>query len=303
MKILVTGGLGTIGTVLVAELRRQGNDVYICDLPHHHDPKYYRCDVGSHRQLLRIFENHEFDCVYHLAAEFGRWNGEDYYDTLWRTNMIGTKNIIRLQERFKFHLVFASSSEVYGDWDGVMSEDVMDKHEIRQLNDYAMTKWVGEQQILNSAAQFGTESVRVRLFNTYGPGEHYSPYRSAVCKFIYHALLDIPYTVYLGHNRTSTYVTDTVRTLTNIATNFKPGEVYNIGGDVYHDMKQASDLILKYIGKTDALVSYVDGEPFTTKNKKVDISKAVRDLDHRCSVSLEEGIPLTVDWMRKVYLG
>jgi len=179
----------------------------------------------------------------------------------------------------------------------------MDKHEIRQLNDYAMTKWVGEQQILNSAAQFGTESVRVRLFNTYGPGEHYSPYRSAVCKFIYHALLDIPYTVYLGHNRTSTYVTDTVRTLTNIATNFKPGEVYNISGDVYHDMKQASDLILKYIGKTYALVSYVDGEPFTTKNKKVDISKAVRDLDHRCSVSLEEGIPLTVDWMRKVYLG
>ncbi len=303
MKILVTGGLGTIGTVLVAELRRQGNDVYICDLPHHHDSKYHRCDVGSHRQLLRIFENHGFDCVYHLAAEFGRWNGEDYYDTLWRTNMIGTKNIIRLQERFGFHLIFASSSEVYGDWDGVMSEDVMDKHEIRQLNDYAMTKWVGEQQILNSAVQFGTESVRVRLFNTYGPGEHYSPYRSAVCKFIYHALLDIPYTVYLGHNRTSTYVTDTVRTLTNIAVNFKPGEVYNIGGDVYHDMKQASDLILKYIGKTDALVSYVDGEPFTTKNKKVDISKAVRDLDHRCTVSLEEGIPLTVDWMRKVYPG
>ena len=183
----------------------------------------------------------------------------------------------------------------------VMSESVMDQHEVRQLNDYALTKWVGEQQVLNSAAMHGTESVRVRLFNTYGPGELYSPYRSMICVFVYRALNDIPYTVYLDHHRTSTYLTDCARTLANISERFKPGEVYNIGGTEYHDVKTVSDLILKTLGKTDALVTYKEAEPFTTKDKKIDVAKAVKDLGHDCQVSLAEGIPITVDWMRRAH--
>lgn len=301
MNILVTGGLGTVGQVLVNELRRRGHAVFLCDLPHHHDSQYYRCDVANLRELERLFAERSFDYVYHLAAEFGRWNGEDYYETLWRTNTVGTKNILRLQERHRFRLIFFSSSEVYGDWDDVMKEEVMDNNEIRQLNDYAISKWAGELQVINSAAQFGTESVRVRLFNTYGPGEYYSPYRSAICKFIYHALHDLTYTVYLGHRRTSTYVEDTVRTLANITERFRAGKVYNIAGEEYHDMKYISDLILAYLGKRDHLVKYVDAEPFTTRNKKVDISKAVRDLDHSYRIKLAEGVPKTVEWMREVY--
>ena len=79
MKILVTGGLGTIGRPLVAELRRRGHEVWLLDLSHHHDPQYFRCDIGSFRQLERIFSAQTFDCVYHLAGEFGRWNGEDWH--------------------------------------------------------------------------------------------------------------------------------------------------------------------------------------------------------------------------------
>jgi dTDP-glucose 4,6-dehydratase len=301
MKILVTGGLGIVGGPLVKELRNRNHDVWVCDLPHHHDSQYIRCDVSKYRQLERIFNEHQFDYVYHLAAEFGRWNGEDYYENLWMTNVIGTKHLIRLQERDKFRMIFFSSSEVYGDYDSVMTEDVMDKVEIKQLNDYAMTKWVGEMQVLNSAALYGTETVRVRLFNTYGPGEYYSPYRSVICLFIYRALHDIPYTVYLDHHRTSTYITDTVRTLANIVDNFKPGEVYNIGGMEYHDIKTLSDIILDYLGKDDSLVTYKEAEPLTTRDKRVDITKAIRDLKLETKVSLREGIPKTIEWMKKIY--
>ena len=301
MKILVTGGLGTVGKVLVEELRQREYDVWICDLLHSNDPKYVRCDVGQYRQLERIFNENHFDYVYHLAAEFGRWNGEDYYDTLWLTNCVGTKNLIRIQEICRFRMIYFSSSEVYGDWDGVMSEDVMDKYEIKQLNDYAMTKWVGEMQILNSAAMFGTETVRVRLFNTYGPGEYYNPYRSAICIFIYKALYDMPYTIYLGHHRTSSYVTDTGHTLANIVKNFKSGEVYNIGGNQEHDIKYLSDLILDYLGKNDSLVNYKESEPFTTKNKVLDVSKAIKDLGHAPMITLKEGIFRTIEWMKEVY--
>jgi dTDP-glucose 4,6-dehydratase len=217
------------------------------------------------------------------------------------TNAVGTKNILRMQERYRFRLIFSSSSEVYGDYDGVMSEDVTDKVPIKQMNDYAITKWANEMQILNSAEMFDTESVRVRLFNTYGPGEYYSPYRSALCIFMYHALHGIPYTVYTGHHRSSTFVADTARTLANIPDNFIPGEVYNIGGLEHHDMKEVSDMILDYLGKDDSLVTYKKGEPHTTKDKKVDLTKAIRDLRHNPQVPLEEGLPRTIEWMKSVY--
>lgn len=300
-RILVTGALGTIGRHLVKELRQRGHEVWLLDLRHYHDTQYFRCDVSSFRQLERVFTAQSFDYVYHLAAEFGRWNGEDFYDTLWSTNAVGTKNIIRWQERQGFRLIFASSSEVYGDYDGLMSEDVMDKLEIKQLNDYAMTKWVGEQQIMNSAAMHGTESVRVRFFNTYGPGEYYSSYRSVNCLFCYRALHDIPFTVYKGHMRTSTYVTDAVYALANITSNFQPGEVYNIGGGDYHDIETLAGYVLAASGASPSLVTYKDGEPFTTKVKQIDNRKAKLDLGFEASVSLEEGVHHTVTWMREVY--
>ena len=301
-NVLVTGGLGTVGKVLVRTLRARGHDVKVSGLEHYHSGDYVRCDVSSYMQLARLFEGARFDYVYHLAAEFGRWNGEDYYDKLWMSNAVGTKNIIRMQEQHGFRLIHFSSSEVYGDYDGVMTEDVMDRFEIRQLNDYALTKWVNEQQIMNSAAMRGTESVRVRLFNTYGPGEYYSPYRSVVCLFIYRALHDLPYKVYLGHHRTSSYVTDTCDTLANIIEHFKPGEVYNVGGTEYHDIKLLSDLILGYLEKSDANVEYLPAEPFTTKDKKVSMEKAMRDLNHAPKVPLAAGIPRTIEWMRDVYV-
>jgi dTDP-glucose 4,6-dehydratase len=300
-RVLVTGGRGFIGSNLVRELERRGHEVWVCDVTHCELENYIRCDVSKYRQVERMFEEHDFDYVYHAAAEYGRWNGEDYYENLWLTNAVGTKNILRMQEKKKFRMIFFGSAEVYGDYDGVMSEDVMDKIAIKQMNDYAITKWVNEMQILNSAAMFGTETVRVRLFNVYGPGEHYTPYRGVIPKFIYKALHGQPYTVYLGHKRTFEFVGDICRTLANIIDNFKPSEVYNLGSEKQYEIKYVSDLILSSLGKDDSNVTYKEAEPFTTRVKKPDSSKAIRDLDHRITVPLEEGIPRTIAWMRKTY--
>jgi dTDP-glucose 4,6-dehydratase len=302
-KILVTGGLGFIGSNLVPELRKRGNEVWICDLGQSADPNYVRCDVVQHRQLERFLEERNFEYIYHLAAEYGRWNGEDYYENLWPTNVVGTKNMVRLQEKKGFRMILFSSAEVYGDYDGVMSEDIMDKVPIKQMNDYAMTKWVGELQVINSRDMFGTETVRVRPVNAYGPFEHYSPYRGVIPTFIYKALKDEPYTLYLGHKRIFDYVEDTCCTFANIVDNFKPGEVYNVGGkeEWEHEIKYVSDLILKYLAKNDSIVTYKEAEPFTTKVKHIDFSKARRDLNHDPQTPLEEGILRTIEWMKQVY--
>lgn len=304
MKILVTGGLGAVGAPLAARLRDAGHEVWVLDRAHHHGDRgrrYYRCDVGEHRQLERVFDEVAFDCVYHAAAEFGRINGEDFYETLWRTNAVGTKNLIRLQERRGFRMVVFSSSEIYGDYAGVMREEVPDQHPIQQLNDYAVSKWVNELQVRNSTALYGTETVIVRLFNTYGPGEPYSEYRSVICKFIYCALHGLPYTVYLDHRRTSSYIDDTVRTLAAICERFRPGAVYNIAGDTLHDIKSVSDMILAQCGRGDELVRYLPAEVHNTRDKRAANELARRELGHRETVGLEEGIARTVAWQRAYY--
>ena len=299
--MLVTGGLGFIGSNLVLELKSRGYETWTCDLMHSWQPNHVRCDVSKFSQVERLFAEHEFDYVYHAAAEYGRWNGEDYYENLWATNVVGTKNILRVQEKKRFRMIFFGSAEVYGDYDGVMREDVMDTVPIKQMNDYAISKWVNEMQILNSAAMFRTESVRVRLFNVYGVGEHYTPYRGWIPKFIYKALRNEPYTVYLGHKRTLEYVEDLCRTFANIIDNFKPGEIYNLGGDKQYDIKYVSDLILKNLNRDDSKVSYKEAEPFTTKIKTPDSSKAKKDLDFKLTISPQEGLRRTVEWFEKLY--
>lgn len=314
MKILVTGGAGTVGTPLVEELSRRGHSVISCDLQHGEKERgfsvrtdvpqssYVRCDVADYRQLRRLFDAFgPFDYVYHAAAEFGRWNGEDFYEQLWRSNAVGTKNVIRLQEEQGFRLIHFSSSEVYGDWSEVMAESVMEQYEIKQMNDYALSKWVNEAQVRNSAIQFGTESVVIRLFNLYGPGEFYSPYRSVNCRLLYCALHELPFVVFRGHERTSTYVSDAVATIANIVDNFIPSETYNIGSDQLHTIEDLARMILHLTDGPAELVDYRDAEILTTASKRVDVSKSVRDLGHRDTVTLEEGLRATARWMCETY--
>ena len=207
-RVLVTGSRGTLGQPLAAELTRRGHEVWRLDLMHSGEERYFRADVSDFRQMERVFSQ-PFDYVYHLAAEFGRLNGEEYYEQLWRTNVIGTRNVLEWQRRAGFKLVFASSSEIYGEThEDRLDEELPLRRQLMQPNDYAMTKWVNELQIMNFAARFDLPVVRLRLFNAYGPGEYYHPYRSVVCLFCYRALRGLTYQVFEGYHRVFMYVDD-----------------------------------------------------------------------------------------------
>ncbi len=302
-NIFVTGAGGFVGSNLVPELESRGHKVLASDLFHKASRNFVRCDISEYRQLERVFESDKFDFVYNLAAEYGRWNGEDYYENLWMTNVVGLRHILKLQEKHKFKLIHFSSAEVYGDYHETMVEEVMDKVAIRQMNDYAISKWVNELDIGVSKDMFGTETVAVRPGCMYGIHEYYHPYRGVIPVFIYKALKNEPYTCYLGHTRIHDYIVDSCKTYANIVDNFKAGEVYNVGGkpEWNHTIKELSDFILKSVGRSDAKVIYKPEEPFTTKHKTLDSSKAIRDLGHNPNTPMEVGIPKTVEWMKSIY--
>jgi len=90
--------------------------------------------------------------------------------------------------------------------------------------------------------------------------------------------------------------------MANIVENFKAGNVYNISGDEYHDIKKISDIISKFLEKDDSMVKYENVEEHNTLNKKGDNTKAKRDLEYKSTVDIKEGIRRTIEWQKKVYL-
>ena len=108
--------------------------------------------------------------------------------------------------------------------------------------------------------------------------------------------------MFKGHTRTSTYIYDCTRTISNIIDNFKTGEIYNIASQNHHTIEELVEMILKATGADPDLVTYKEHlEILTTKDKFVDAKKARSDLDHQDTVLLEKGVQKTVEWMREYY--
>ena len=298
MKIAVTGHLGTIGRPLVAALRRAGHEVIGIDS--RHDVDGVRADVADYRQLEAATPK-DIDLMYHLAAEFGRHNGEEFYEQVWRTNATGTKNVLLLQKARGFKLIFASSSEVYGERSEPVLHEKLPLSPLLLTNDYAISKLVNEAQIANAQKQWGSQTMTLRFFNAYGPGEFYHAYRSVVCLFTYRALKGLPYTVYDGYYRVFQYIDDLVATLVRAAAQFRPGLVANVAGTEYLSVHDLHDMICRFVDVDLSKVTFLPEEKHNVVSKRPSIDRAKVHLDHDPSITLEQGLLETVHWMRKTY--
>ncbi len=305
MRILVTGSLGTLGRPLVAELRERGHEVWGTDLTHHGEPQYTRADVANPAQLQRAFVAARPDAVYHLAAEFGRLNGEQYTEQLWRSAMVGTRNVLELCADAGAHLLFASSSEVYGeveeDW---LDEELTERQVIFHPNEYALSKWANERQILAFRGwRPELRATRLRFFNAYGPGESYNPYRSVVALFCAKALAGEPLPVFRGYHRTFMYIDDFVPTLANVCQADLHYDVYNVGGTDFRSVEELARIVNNEVADGQGEIELIPEDLHNVRSKRPDISRAREDLGHDPQVTLEEGVPPTAEWMRDVHTG
>jgi dTDP-glucose 4,6-dehydratase len=307
MRILVTGSLGTLGRPLVEELVDRGHEVWGCDRRHSGRDYFIRADVGDYRQLTVAFEQSKPDVVYHLAAEFGRHNGEQFYEDLWQTGAIGTRNVLELCKVYSSRLLLASSSEIYGeceeDW---LSEGLPMNQPMWQQNEYALSKWVNEVQVVNFQRRYGLDATRLRIFNTYGPGEHFHAFRSVVALFCHKALRNEPLPVFEGYHRTFMFIDDFIPTLANVCERELAQPVYNIGGADYRSVEELARIVLTEVkglylrvngGPSD--IDLIPEDRHNVRSKRPDITFAKADLDHDPKTLLEEGVPQTVDWMRE----
>ena len=321
MRILVTGGVGYIGSNLVDALLSSGHAVAVVDnlstgrvaniqhLMGHERFRFINDTILNEELMDRLVA--DVDQIYHLAAVAGvKYVVEDPLNGI-QTNVAGTESVLNAARRHWKRTVIASSSEVYGKNPNLpwSEEDdcVVGPTTVSRWS-YALCKSIDEHCALAHARDGFPVSI-VRYFNSYGPRIAPDGYGSVVARLISQALSGQPLTVHGdGHqSRCFTYVDDTVRgTILAGTTPDAVGKVFNVGANRETTINALAELIRDLVGSDVEIVNVpyqqVFGDQFEDTRRRVpDISRAVEVLGFRAETPLEDGLKATISWFRRAW--
>jgi len=306
MKILVTGGAGFIGAHLVETLIETGNEVTIMDnFSSGNKRNLSSISVVNNLNILR----HDvvdkialpgFDQIYHLASLASPVFYQKNPIETALSNSVGAYNLLVQAKEHKSKVLFASTSEVYGNplqhpqresyWGNV------NPNGIRSC--YDESKRFGESLMMDFHRKYGTETRIARIFNTYGPKMNLNDGR-VIPNFILQALKNYPITIYGDGKQTRSfcYVSDTIQGLIRLM-NSEFFEPVNIGNpneitimELFEKIKELTDskseIVFKQLPEDDPV------------RRCPDISRAKRVLSWEPRISLEEGLKRTIDWFKR----
>lgn len=308
MKILVTGGAGFIGTHLVNDLMSEGHDVICLDncftgrednIQHHVSSdrfQFIRHDVVDPIELEGL------DQIYHMACPASPVHYQyDPIKTL-KTSVIGTLNMLDLALKNQARILFASTSEVYGD-PTVHPQTEEYRGNVNPIGIracYDEGKRAGETLMFDYHRHHGVDIAVIRIFNTYGPFMRKDDGR-VVSNFIIQALTGEPLTLYGDGSQTRSfcYVQDLVNGIVAMMNSSITGPV-NLGNPVEFTVKELALKVKDLVGSNSELV-YKPLPSDDPKQRKPDITKARDLLNWIPQVPLEEGLRLTIpDFARRL---
>ncbi|NUB05035.1 SDR family oxidoreductase [Azospirillum sp. Vi22] len=297
---VVTGGAGFIGSHLVDALVAQGRTVLAVDnlavgrlsnlAAHEGNPafRFVQADVADRAEMARLLAGAER--VFHLAALAdivpSVQNPERYFDA----NVNGCFSIAEAARANNVtRLLYAASSSCYG------IPDVYPTPESAPPNPrypYALTKYMGEQQLLHWAQVYGLPVTSLRLFNVYGPRARTSgTYGAVFGVFLAQMLSGKPLTVVGDGTQTRdfTFVTDVVSAFLAAAEKGRTGAVYNVGSGTSVSVNRLVELLGN--GRVEHLPKR-PGEPDCTF---ADTSRIRAELDWEPKITIEEGVARLLD--------
>ncbi len=312
--ILITGGAGFIGSHLCERLIAQGDTVICLDNLLTSSQKNIAHLMGKqnfhfvNQDACEPFRNRKFskiDEIYHLAspADPNVLSPVSYmthpFETM-KVNTIGTWNMCELALKHKAKLLFASTSEVYGDPEKSPQNEKYRGNASttgpRAVYDEA--KRFGETIVSAFVREKGVDGRITRIFNTYGPRMNPEEGR-AVVNFIKQAIDNDPITIYGDGKQTRSFcfIDDQVEGLILAMGKGRSGEVYNIGNDAEQTILDFAKLIKKLTGSKSRIVfrNLPEDDPM---QRKPDITKAQKDLLWKPKTTLGDGLVLTIDYFK-----
>jgi len=332
-KILITGAAGFIGFHLAQRLLAAGRQVVGLDnLNDYYDPRlksdrlaqltplpgfsHANLDLADRAAMAELFEHHRFDAVVNLAAQAGvRYsliNPHSYVDT----NLVGFVNVLEgCRHSGVKHLVFASSSSVYGA-NTNMPFSVHDNVD-HPVSLYAASKKANELMAHTYSHLFGLHTTGLRFFTVYGP---WGRPDMALFLFTKAILEDRPIDVFNNGEmeRDFTYIDDIVEGVVRIidhlpqpnpgwsgdspdpATSYCPWRVYNIGNNHKEKLLRYIEVLEECLGRK-AKKNFLPLQPGDVPATYANVDDLVREIGFKPATTIEEGIKRFVEWYRGYY--
>ena len=312
MKIIVTGGAGFIGGNFVHYMLKEHPEYHIICLdkltyagnmetlePVMDNPNFtfVKADIADRDAVYALFEKEKPDVVVNFAAESHVDRSITDPGIFLQTNIIGTGVLLdacRIYGIKRYHQV--STDEVYGDLpldrpDLFFTEETP----LHTSSPYSASKASADLLVMAYHRTYGLPTTISRCSNNYGP--YHFP-EKLIPLMIANSLNDKPLPVYgKGENvRDWLYVEDHCRAIDMIIHKGRVGEVYNIGGHNERTNLQVVKTVLKELGKSEDLITYVTDRPGHDRRYAIDPAKIHAELGWEPLTLFDEGIKKTVKW-------
>jgi UDP-glucose 4-epimerase len=304
MKALVTGGAGFIGSHLVSRLISEGHEVRVLDnfstgarsnlAGLDHSIELVEGDIQSYERVHNAVKDCEV--VFHQAALPSVPRSIQDPLTSNAVNVIGTLNILlSSRDSGVRRVVFASSSSIYG------ADRTLPKQEDRApmpIAPYAVAKLAGEGYCRSFADVYGLETVSLRYFNVFGPGQDpLSQYAAVIPRFIT-ALLEDDAPIVFGdgeQSRDFTYIDNVIEAnLLAADADGVSGQTFNIACGERISLNHLLEQLRAVIG-TELQAKHLEPRPGDVRHSLADISRAKEQLGYQPVVDFDEGLRRTVE--------
>lgn len=321
-RYFITGGAGFIGFHLSQSLLEAGaevvgfdnmNDYYEVSLKEarlhilnrYEGYTFIKGDLADKEALFSVFEREKPDIAVNLAAQAGVRYSIDNPDAYVQSNLIGFFHVLEACRHFPVeHLVFASSSSVYGGNKKVpfSTEDKVD----HPVSLYAATKKSNELMAYSYSKLYKIPVTGLRFFTVYGP---YGRPDMACYKFAKKIMNDEPIQIYNNGDmyRDFTYIDDIVTGVKNILCNPPKMDeqeayykIYNIGNNKPEKLMDFVTALEKYLGK-EAKKEFLPMQPGDVYQTYADVTDLMNDFHFKPATTMEEGMCSFVKWFKEYY--
>ena len=307
MNLLVTGGLGFIGSNFIRLMLNRHDDCRILNLDaqgfgsniqnladYEDDRRYtfFQGDIADSSLVSGLVE--KADLVVNFAAETHVDRSISRPDSFLHSNVNG---VFCLLEAIRDHnpsvrYVQISTDEVYGD---ILRGSSTEDSTLRPSSPYSASKAAGDVFVLAYARTYGLEAMITRCTNNYGP---YQFPEKLIPKTIIRAKEGLKIPIYgTGENvRDWIYVTDHCRAVEQVLNRGRRGEIYNISAGEERTNLFIAKFILEMLGKSEDQIEFVEDRPGHDARYSLDSSRIRKELGWRPERSFEEGLQTTVEW-------
>jgi len=298
MNFLITGAAGFLGSALANQLAREGHQVRGLDDLSTGDPQaltpdvhFTRGDVNDRPRLWTLLQ--EVDCVYHLAARVSVQESVLYPREYNAVNVSGTVSLMEaMRDVGVKRVVLVSSGAIYGDQGKQPLSECMTPN---PRSPYAVSKLAAEYYVNTIGHIWNIETVSLRVFNAYGPGQHLpASHPPVVPYFLRQAIHHGSIVVHSDGSQTRdyVYVDDVVSAM--VAASTAPnldGAVINVGSGREYSVRELAKTVIRLTGSETEVIYNSKTSPGVSR-MCADLTLAAQKLNYRPSISLEDGLRL-----------